>query len=342
MQARRRPTSAAPCDYDRDPQRFRTARVVQFRHGVAPDVHERVARRNLFERATPGWGLTACRRCSRERRSQTWSGKPLRSPLGCILWVCGPFVCLYHLVEPEEALSEAHRVLRPGGLVAVAAPSRHDSPELARAIPDRRLTFDVELAPKLIGRLFRHVEIESWDAPLLELPTRRAAQDYLIGKGCAQGRRKPLQASRTSRFVSPSAVPWRSRAGTERSIVHSFPPPAGDTYESKRLTEPIAECSLRVKATFPPDTRGLLLQTSWRSATSVAVHACLPQRCSSWCRRRTRSRGSSKAQVSGADTQTLATLQKEVLSQRIHRMMHTAHLARAQTVARSACVAIST
>ena len=36
---------------------------------------------------------------------------------------------LYHLQEPASALSEAHRVLRPGGLLAVAAPSRYwDAP----------------------------------------------------------------------------------------------------------------------------------------------------------------------------------------------------------------------
>ena len=53
---------------------------------------------------------------------------------------------LYHLDEPRLALAEALRVLRPGGLVAVAAPSRHDSPELEEALPDEPLTFDAELA----------------------------------------------------------------------------------------------------------------------------------------------------------------------------------------------------
>ena len=45
---------------------------------------------------------------------------------------------LYHLPEPTLALAEAHRVLRPGGLLAVAVPSRHDSPELAHALPAGR------------------------------------------------------------------------------------------------------------------------------------------------------------------------------------------------------------
>jgi hypothetical protein len=36
---------AIPPDYDRNPDRFRLARAVLRRHALAPDVHERVARR---------------------------------------------------------------------------------------------------------------------------------------------------------------------------------------------------------------------------------------------------------------------------------------------------------
>jgi len=31
--------------------------------------------------------------------------------------------------------------------------------------------------------LFGEVEVERWDAPLLELPEREAVRDYLVGKG---------------------------------------------------------------------------------------------------------------------------------------------------------------
>ncbi len=87
-----------------------------------------------------------------------------------------------HLDEPGRALSEARRVLRPGGLVAVAAPSRDDSPELGGLLPRGPLTFDAEVAPELVARYFHAVEVERWDLPLVELPDRAAVADYLVGK----------------------------------------------------------------------------------------------------------------------------------------------------------------
>jgi len=81
------------------------------------------------------------------------------------------------------ALAEARRVLQSGGLVAVAAPSREDSPEFADVLSRRPLTFDAELAPQMLSEHFAEVEVERWDAPLVELPTREAVRDYLVGKG---------------------------------------------------------------------------------------------------------------------------------------------------------------
>ena len=70
---------------------------------------------------------------------------------------------LYHLPESRPALAEAHRVMRSGGLIAVSAPSRHDSPELAQALPKTPLTFDAELAPGLLRELFEEPEVLRWD-----------------------------------------------------------------------------------------------------------------------------------------------------------------------------------
>jgi SAM-dependent methyltransferase len=193
-------------DYDRDPGRFRLAREVQRRHALAPDVHKRVAQRLLEERLSPvldvGCGEGALARClpdgawvgvdsSAEMLAHAPEPK-LRAQASALPFASGSFpsiallYVLYHLRDPGTALAEAHRVLGRGGLIAVAAPSRSDSPELAAALPRTPLTFDAELAPELVGEHFAAVEVERWDAPLLELPSRSAVRDYLLGKGVEQ------------------------------------------------------------------------------------------------------------------------------------------------------------
>ena len=85
--------------------------------------------------------------------------------------------------------------MRRGGLIAVAAPSRHDSPELAHALPKRPLTFDAELAPGLLRELFEEPEVKRWDASLIELPTAWAVRDYLLGKQAAPNRAQAIAAA---------------------------------------------------------------------------------------------------------------------------------------------------
>jgi SAM-dependent methyltransferase len=199
---------AVPVDYDHDPERFRLARSVLSESTSAEDIHGRVARRLADERLLPvldvgcGEGEMA-----RHLPDGAWSGVDnsaemlLRAPEPKTLGEATalPFAdssfssvtllyVLYHLPEPALALAEARRVLRPGGLVSVAAPSRYDSPELAHTLPDNVLTFDAELAPALLAEQFAAIEVERWDAQSLVLPTRDAVRDYLVGKGVPRDR----------------------------------------------------------------------------------------------------------------------------------------------------------
>jgi SAM-dependent methyltransferase len=89
---------------------------------------------------------------------------------------------LYHVDEPVQAIEEARRVLRTGGLFAAATVARDDSPELAHVWHAERSTFDAEEAPQIVASVFGEVDVDAWDAPLVHLPDRAAVRDYLIAR----------------------------------------------------------------------------------------------------------------------------------------------------------------
>jgi SAM-dependent methyltransferase len=184
-------------DYDSDPGRWRS---MDRRWQLAGDVHEvvaeRIARRRLGSVLDLGCGQGRLREVLPAR--VLWAGvdrsptqlrdcphRPVvRADAGRLPFADGAFDAvaalwmLYHLERPQDAIREARRVLRPGGVFFTCTSARTNDPELCDSYP--ATTFDAEEAPEVVADAFGDcaLEVEPWDAPLVRLPDRDAVAAY--------------------------------------------------------------------------------------------------------------------------------------------------------------------
>ena len=88
---------------------------------------------------------------------------------------------LYFLPQPEEAVAEARRVLRPGGLFVACTQLRDNDPELRDVAPGwgAPSTFDGDNAEAVVRSAFEDVTVEPWDLVAYRLPDRAAIGEYL-------------------------------------------------------------------------------------------------------------------------------------------------------------------
>jgi SAM-dependent methyltransferase len=215
-------------DYDHDPDRFRTGRRTALAYSSGGDVHapiaERLARERLWPVLDVGCGDGALGRPLRAV-GVPWVGLDFSSTLlrdaprpavradatrlpfpDQSFGAVAALYMLYHLAEPALAIAEAHRVLRPGGVLVVASPSHRDSPEIAHLMPpEPRSTFESDMAPALLGRYFASVKVDAWDGSYITLPDAEALRNYLVGRGCP----RDLAAARCTSMPFPLPITKR-------------------------------------------------------------------------------------------------------------------------------------
>ena len=211
------PARALAADFDHDPERFAANQRATQGFSTLGDVHDRVADRLAKIADGPildlggGNGMLAkllikhgrstvvvdradyVRSAPRPSVQADATRLPFRD--GSFAAVAALWM-LYYLDRPEDALTEAVRVLRPGGTFVACTSSRYNDPEFASVLPDwgKPFSFDAETAATIVADHFTIIEVITWDTSAIRLPDTAAVALFLRGRGLSadeSGRQAP-------------------------------------------------------------------------------------------------------------------------------------------------------
>jgi SAM-dependent methyltransferase len=89
---------------------------------------------------------------------------------------------LYFLDSPVDAVSEAHRVLRPGGVFVACTQARDNDLELRDVVPGwgAPTTFDGDNAESIVRSVFDDVTVERWDQVMYRFESPSDIAEYLV------------------------------------------------------------------------------------------------------------------------------------------------------------------
>jgi len=180
--------SAIPPDYDADPGRWQSWESPQDVHQlIAPELRGPVLDVGSGEGRLAGLLGEGVTWIGVDSSSTQLAANPFQpvilADMRALPFRDGAFAevvhlwCLYHVDKPVVAVSEAHRVLRPGGRYYASSSARTNDPEIMfEGYPHS--SFDAEEAVSIVASVFEHVESERWDAKFFPLRTRDEVRAY--------------------------------------------------------------------------------------------------------------------------------------------------------------------
>ena len=180
--------SAIPPDYDADPGRWQSWESPQDVHQlIAPELRGPVLDVGSGEGRLAGLLGEGVTWIGVDSSSTQLAANPFQpvilADMRALPFRDGAFAevvhlwCLYHVDEPAVAISEAQRVLRPGGRYYASTSARTNDPEIMfEGYPHS--SFDAEEAVSIVASVFEHVESERWDAKFFPLRTRDEVRAY--------------------------------------------------------------------------------------------------------------------------------------------------------------------